>query len=61
MKSRRAVFSFDLEITACCNNDCRYCYINLPAGGQAAQACELSMVEIIKGVPGEWHLFAVGE
>ena len=46
MKARRALFSFDLEITACCNNDCRHCYINLPAGDQAAKAKELSVAEI---------------
>ena len=34
LKQRRAVLSFDLEITARCNNDCRHCYINLPAGNE---------------------------
>lgn len=46
MKGKRALFSFDLEITARCNNDCRHCYINLPANDQAAQARELTLDEI---------------
>jgi len=46
MKAWRAPLSFDLEITARCNNDCRHCYINLPAGDRAAQAQELSPAEI---------------
>ena len=37
MKNRRVLLSFDLEVTARCNNDCRHCYINLPAGDKAAQ------------------------
>jgi radical SAM protein with 4Fe4S-binding SPASM domain len=43
---KRVPFSFDLEITARCNNDCRQCYINLPAGDRTAQARELSVAEI---------------
>ena len=46
MKGKRALFSFDLEICARCNNDCRHCYINLPAKDRAAEARELSPVEI---------------
>jgi radical SAM protein with 4Fe4S-binding SPASM domain len=46
MRQKRAVFSFDLELTARCNNDCRHCYINLPAGDRAAAAQELSLAEI---------------
>ncbi|MBC8446881.1 MAG: radical SAM protein [Chloroflexi bacterium] len=46
MKGKRAPFSFDLEITARCNLDCRHCYINLPAGDQAAKAEELTVEEI---------------
>lgn len=38
--------SFELEVTARCNNDCRHCYINLPAGDQAARAAELTTAEI---------------
>jgi radical SAM protein with 4Fe4S-binding SPASM domain len=46
MRERRAPLSFDLEVTARCNNDCRHCYINLPAGDRAAQRAELSVGEI---------------
>jgi len=46
MKARRVPLSFDLEITARCNNDCRHCYINLPAGDRVAQANELGAAEI---------------
>jgi radical SAM protein with 4Fe4S-binding SPASM domain len=38
--------SFELEITARCNNDCRHCYINVPAGDPAAKANELTLDEI---------------
>lgn len=43
---KRAPVSFDLEITARCNNNCRHCYINLPAGDREAKAKELSLAEI---------------
>ena len=46
MHARRAPFSFDLEITARCNNDCRHCYINLPASDGIARAQELTLDEI---------------
>jgi radical SAM protein with 4Fe4S-binding SPASM domain len=46
MKERRAPIAFDLEVTARCNNDCRHCYINLPAGDRDARARELSLYEI---------------
>jgi radical SAM protein with 4Fe4S-binding SPASM domain len=46
MHARRAPFSFDLEITARCNNDCRHCYINLPASDGTARAQELTPEEI---------------
>jgi radical SAM protein with 4Fe4S-binding SPASM domain len=45
-KGQRILTSFDLEITARCNNNCRHCYINLSAGDQAAQARELSLEEM---------------
>jgi radical SAM protein with 4Fe4S-binding SPASM domain len=38
--------SFDLEVTARCNHDCRHCYINLPAGDSTAQQNELSLAQI---------------
>ncbi|MFC1948010.1 radical SAM protein [Chloroflexota bacterium] len=42
----RAPLSFDIEITARCNNNCRHCYINLPANDIDAQRNELSLEEI---------------
>lgn len=46
MRGKRALISFDLEITARCNNNCRHCYINLPAGDKEAKEKELSLEEI---------------
>jgi radical SAM protein with 4Fe4S-binding SPASM domain len=46
MREKRALISFDLEITARCNNNCRHCYINLPAGDREAKKKELSLKEI---------------
>lgn len=46
IKDRRVPLSFDLEVSARCNNDCRHCYINLPAGDRAAKEKELSLAEI---------------
>ena len=45
-RARRVPLSFDLELTARCNNDCRHCYIALPAGDATAQERELSSAEI---------------
>lgn len=46
MKEHRGLFSFDLEITARCNNNCRHCYINLPVGDREALSKELTVQEI---------------
>ena len=46
MKAKRKVISFDLEITARCNNNCRHCYINLPANDRQAEKKEISIREI---------------
>ncbi len=43
---RRVPLDFYLEITARCNNDCRHCYINLPAGDLEAKRKELTLDEI---------------
>ena len=48
MRSERKVFSFDIEITARCNHNCRHCYINLPVTDKEAQKKELSFAEIKK-------------
>lgn len=67
MKEKRMPISFDLELTARCNNDCRHCYINLPAQDRLARARELSVDEI-KRIAGEavsmgsvWCLITGGE
>jgi radical SAM protein with 4Fe4S-binding SPASM domain len=46
MKVKKSAFSFDIEVTARCNLDCRHCYINLPAGDKAAEKKELTLEEI---------------
>jgi radical SAM protein with 4Fe4S-binding SPASM domain len=46
IRDKRVPLSFDIEITARCNNDCRHCYINLPSNDQAARERELSVEEI---------------
>jgi radical SAM protein with 4Fe4S-binding SPASM domain len=46
-KEDRALFSFELEITARCNNRCRHCYINLPEKDETAIKQELTTDEIL--------------
>ena len=46
MKAARGLISFDLEVTARCNNNCRHCYINLSAGDRDARSRELTLQEI---------------
>ena len=46
MKRKRALISFDIEVTARCNNNCRHCYINLPAADKVAREKELSLEDI---------------
>ena len=47
MKEKRACYSFTIELTARCNNNCAHCYINLPAGDKEAQERELSVPQIM--------------
>ncbi|MFH1354804.1 MAG: radical SAM protein [Candidatus Omnitrophota bacterium] len=46
MQDKRNLVSFDLEITARCNQHCRHCYINLAAGDRQAKEKELSLCKI---------------
>jgi radical SAM protein with 4Fe4S-binding SPASM domain len=46
MKRNRKVFSFDLEITARCNNDCSHCYICLSPVNHVVREQELTPAEI---------------
>jgi len=46
MQNKRNLVSFDLEITARCNNNCSHCYINLPVNDKEAKGKELSLNEI---------------
>ena len=67
IKSRGLPLSFGLEITARCNNNCRHCYVNLPAGDRVARERELSLGQIdrIAGEAAEmgalWCLVTGGE
>ena len=67
LKERAAPLSFELDLTARCNNHCRHCYIDLPAGDAAAKAAEMSAAEIL-ALAGEaaslgavWCLLTGGE
>jgi MoaA/NifB/PqqE/SkfB family radical SAM enzyme len=40
------LFSFDYEMTARCNNNCRHCYINVPVSDKIAKQNELNMAQI---------------
>jgi len=46
IESSRKIFSFDLEITARCNNNCQHCYINLPTLDTQAKSKELKLNQI---------------
>jgi len=67
MKNNRQLISFDLEITARCNNNCRHCYINLPASDTEAKSKELTFQQIkdivdeAAGLGALWCLITGGE
>jgi radical SAM protein with 4Fe4S-binding SPASM domain len=67
IKNKRSLLSFDLEITARCNNNCRHCYINLPVNDIEAKKKELSFGQIKKiidqavGLGALWCLITGGE
>ncbi len=46
LKDSKDPISFELELTARCNNDCRHCYINLPADDREAVLKEMSTAKI---------------
>lgn len=48
MEKARACTSFAIEVTARCNNNCRHCYINLPARDSGALQQELSAEQILE-------------
>ena len=45
-REKNALFSFTLEVTARCNNNCRHCYINLPERDADARDHELSLDQL---------------
>lgn len=45
MDGKNILIDMELEITARCNNNCRHCYINLPAGDRKAMGRELKASE----------------
>ena len=64
---KRIPFSFELEVTARCNNNCRHCCINLPADDGEAQKQELSLeatkeiIDQIVSMGAIWCLITGGE
>jgi radical SAM protein with 4Fe4S-binding SPASM domain len=66
-REKRIPFSFELDVTARCNNNCRHCCINLPAGDRAAGDQELSLEDVKEIIDGAvsmgalWCLITGGE
>ncbi len=46
IENKRVLISFDLEITARCNNNCRHCYIGLPEQDKLAKGREINFKQI---------------
>jgi radical SAM protein with 4Fe4S-binding SPASM domain len=46
LEKKRIPISFDLDLTARCNNDCNHCYINIPAEDEESRKKELSLDQI---------------
>ncbi len=67
LKKTRSPMSFDVELTARCNLNCRHCYINRPAGDAEAESRELTAAEIERiageaaGLGSVWCLLTGGE
>lgn len=47
VNKRQALVQLEFELTARCNNNCKHCYINLPADDKQARKNELSSIEIV--------------
>jgi len=64
---KRTLLSFELEITARCNYNCRHCYINLPANDPAARKGELTfsalrdLIDEAASLGALWSLVTGGE
>lgn len=48
MEGNRVPHSIEFEMTARCNNNCRHCYVNLPAGDKEAQKQEVTFEQVRK-------------
>ncbi|MDF1590732.1 MAG: radical SAM protein [Desulfobacterales bacterium] len=46
IEGKRTLLALELEITARCNNNCRHCYINLPANDPRARNKELTFDQL---------------
>ncbi|MFA4889654.1 MAG: radical SAM protein [Candidatus Omnitrophota bacterium] len=46
MRKNKRIFSFELEVTVRCNNNCRHCFVNLPEGDQQAKKQEITFKQI---------------
>lgn len=46
MLENRAILQFTIEVTARCNNNCRHCYVNVPASDSSAKKAEPTLKEI---------------